>query len=1029
MRLALESNLQVSSSADSDDTHRARRSEMNTVLAKPRTQALRAAASHANMAMLFLGLFMWLAAPLAAATQLAPLTLAETARDADAIVVGTVTAQQTRWGSIAKRWMETDYTLQVEDVLLPSEAGVPIERSIVLTYWGGTIDDETQTISDMRAPRPGERLVVMLRRGWSEKAGFTPVVGFNYGLFSVATDAASGRSTVLDFASAPLALEAQGNVVRPTETDTASARTVDLALFSSWLRSNIGAIKTSQPPVRNSVDPRDPRLIKPFSKTPVFDTPAFSGMTSAPTMAPQIGASAKPPRAPAAPVTITTEVAPTTQTLPPRSPVASPNYVTLGYTPNLPIVVNNFPASFAPWSPEDQYQMSKWNHYASDIFRVYPTPTNTYRWGDGVFDLTGWPSSADLQKQYGRGWGANEIGVTFTRYSGSLMLEADLSLNPAFSFTLDDEWVYDDANAAQGFRQVMVHELGHMLGLDHDFNYLAEMNYMPSQFRFFGLPYMDDAAGIRGLYPGRAVALTDLAVYLYYESGYQSVTDASYPGSVNVGASFVVDNYQVENSGTSTIGTPTIEWYLTAARNYSGAYYYLGQTTYPSLAPFTYFTPSTVGRTLTVPSNVPAGSYYLSAFIRNDSAPSQASFPFSNNFAFSRFKIEVTTVPPSAPSIGVATAGNASAIVHFTPGTMGTGMLLNYTADCGGQTNTGLSSPITVFGLVNGLTYTCRVRTTTTHGVSGWSAYSNAVTPTAPMAGKAKTDFNGDGKSDIYFDNGAGGHWAYYMNGASVLSGVPMPAAAPGWTVVNFGDFNGDGKTDLLWMNNATPTQYWIYLMNGNSVIGGGPLSVAAGYVARFVGDLDGDGRSDIVFDNGTSRWVYFMNGAAVANAQPLPATAPGWLLAGMGDFNGDGRSDLIFVNGASPTQHWIYLMNGNSVIGGGAVTVGAGYSLTGAADFNGDGKADLLFTNGGAGRWIYFMNGASVSGAQPLPGAAGGWNIAGTADFNGDGKSDILWRNAGNPTQHWIYLLNGATVIGGGSVTVSAGYSPILPW
>src|SRR5205823_11403727 len=134
-----------------------------------------------------------------------------------------------------------------------------------------------------------------------------------------------------------------------------------------------------------------------------------------------------------------------------------PPYVTSGATANLPIVVNNFPASFAPWSPEDQYQMSKWNYYASDIFRVYTNPTGTYGWPNGVFDLAGWPSSADLQSVYGSGWDSNTIGVTFLRYSGSTIIEADIALNPAFGFTLDDEWIFNGAGSVQGFRQVMTH--------------------------------------------------------------------------------------------------------------------------------------------------------------------------------------------------------------------------------------------------------------------------------------------------------------------------------------------------------------------------------------------------------------------------------------------------------------------------------------------------------------------------------------------------------------------------------------------
>jgi dienelactone hydrolase len=91
-----------------------------------------------------------------------------------------------------------------------------------------------------------------------------------------------------------------------------------------------------------------------------------------------------------------------------------------------------------------------------------------------------------------------------------------------------------------------------------------------------------------------------------------------------------------------------------------------------------------------------------------------------------------TPLSPSAPTIGTATAGNASISVAFTPGALGSGTLINYTADCGGVTHTGGSSPITVPGLTNGTSYTCRMKTTTTVGNSAWSAPSNAVTPGTP---------------------------------------------------------------------------------------------------------------------------------------------------------------------------------------------------------------------------------------------------------------------------------------------------------
>jgi hypothetical protein len=301
---------------------------------------------------------------------------------------------------------------------------------------------------------------------------------------------------------------------------------------------------------------------------------------------------------------------------------------------------------------------------------------------------------------------------------------------------------------------------------------------------------------------------------------------------------------------------------------------------------------------------------------------------------------------------------------------------------------------------------------------------------TLPAAApRAKTDFNADGAADILFsDGGAMGNWLYFMNGASVLSSQPLSSAAPGWVLAGVGDFNGDGHADLLWKNTADPTQYWIYLMNGTTVIGGGPLTVAAGYAPTQIADFNGDGNADIVWENGSGgRWIYFMNGASVLSVQPVPSTAPGWVIAGVGDFNGDGKADILWQNSAAPTQYWIYLMNGSSVIGGGGFMVADGYYQTQIADFDGDLKSDILFENGTTSRWMYFMSGASVTSAAPAPTAAPGWNVVGTGDFNGDHRADLLWQDSADPTQYWIYLLNGASTIGGGGFMTAPGYVPVV--
>ena len=242
------------------------------------------------------------------------------------------------------------------------------------------------------------------------------------------------------------------------------------------------------------------------------------------------------------------------------------------------------------------------------------------------------------------------------------------------------------------------------------------------------------------------------------------------------------------------------------------------------------------------------------------------------------------------------------------------------------------------------------------------------------------------------------------------------------------GDLNGDGRDDILVRH--TDGRWYYYPMAGARPIGAeqGEVVLAANpdWRVQGLGDLDGDGRDDVLMRHADGRWRYYAmtgrRGAAVDLEDVQLSENPDWEFAGIGDLNGDGRDDVLLRH--SHTGNWYYFpqdgrnfpQDGRNleVKGRGMAELPKDFAwrLVGIGDLNRDGTDDVLLRHERTGRWHYSpMQGTKYlkeeGGSIGLP-ANFDWSVAGLGDLNGDGRDDILLRHSEgrwrySPTMHGL--------------------------
>lgn len=236
----------------------------------------------------------------------------------------------------------------------------------------------------------------------------------------------------------------------------------------------------------------------------------------------------------------------------------------------------------SPFSGVDQQMMAYWNLYADDLFRVSPEPTPGWAARNGSSEIVGFPSSEEMERQFGRVWPNGGIAATFMfMNSERRIVEADIAFNPAYEWTLDEvaatTWIAGQ-QAPYSFRSILLSDLGSAWGymglldpFDFSFPDISRDSVMNLKETAYTLPrlFAEDAAAARAHYPGRQLRDGLISSYSLIPAPLSPWHVAARPSvsSLRAGKKFnFLGRLTIENPGTESLSQLAIEIYLVPQR-------------------------------------------------------------------------------------------------------------------------------------------------------------------------------------------------------------------------------------------------------------------------------------------------------------------------------------------------------------------------------------------------------------------------------------------------------------------------------